>query len=197
MLECIRPFSQRKGVSKYDDLAEAAQCPWLDLLTDRELKCLENVSSRQRRPVGVVDLSQSGEKRNSPFCEYGSPCVTPKARLFCLQRNRLLTAVEKCALQGIRAPQHVLRKFGSEFLSDLAGNAFCAPMMLVVVMALLCVSARNEIEDQKAGVVEPAEEAAQRDSDASSGDSDGDSKGSNASDGFMSEMASIMMSQED
>ena len=40
--------------------------------------------------------------------------------------------------------REVLKSFSFEFLGDLAGNAFCAPMMTIILMAFFTIYARKE-----------------------------------------------------
>ena len=44
--------------------------------------------------------------------------------------HRLLLGVEKLALQGVFPKQSVVAQCSDQFLGDLAGQAFCAPVVL-------------------------------------------------------------------
>jgi hypothetical protein len=60
-----------------------------------------------------------------------------------LQRLRPLLGIEKCALQLIPVSDQAAQDFGQTFLADLAGNAFCVPMMVLLVIGLVTISGRS------------------------------------------------------
>ena len=60
-----------------------------------------------------------------------------------LERLRLLVPLERCALQGIPVPPHILALFTRDFLNDMAGNSFCAPVINQMIIALLAVHAKK------------------------------------------------------
>jgi hypothetical protein len=55
------------------------------------------------------------------------------------ESGRLILGLEKCALQGIFVDPSVACQFDDKFFHDLAGNAFCAPVILVIVVSILVV----------------------------------------------------------
>ena len=97
----------------WEDPIVAAQAPWTNLMTDREISVARSVGP------GIADISQnsyrssgSGEGDNAK-----ASCVTPGGRFFCTDKNRFRFSggCEKAALQGIVQPRRILNKFGHNF----------------------------------------------------------------------------------
>jgi hypothetical protein len=60
-----------------------------------------------------------------------------------VETRRLMTGVEKCAAPGIYVPADAIydNDFPDSFFADLAGNAFCGPVVLNIMVAYLVVLA--------------------------------------------------------
>ena len=63
------------------------------------------------------------------------------SRLWDFDLERLLVGVEHCAMQGIFISEDVWNAFDQDdkFFRELAGNAFCAPVVLLIVLAIFTV----------------------------------------------------------
>jgi hypothetical protein len=125
----------------------ASQCPWLDVLTDRQRQVFDKLKFTK-----VADLGQSEGRTPSPN-GVEIPCIIPNSRLWVRltthtlqgpqESGRLMLGIEKCAVQGIFMDESWEADFDEVFKNDLAGNAFCGPVMLVVVIALLLTVAKK------------------------------------------------------
>lgn len=103
----------------------------------------------------IIDLSQSLWRMSLPP-PGRSNVVTPNGRLFDTKRCRLLTGLEKMALQGIFYKSAACRNWPPSLLGDLAGNAFqtnCC--MSVVIVALLSVSTLSAASSRGGDIERP------------------------------------------
>ena len=134
VLERNVPFvtCPRARSSKWCDPV-AASNKWYDLLTARERECL-----RTKSAIGIADLSQT-EKRDGNQSDAGCPCVTPHGVYWHMSHERLLTPIERCALQGVCIPRRLLAMFDAAFYNDMAGNGYCCPVLMSLVIGLLHV----------------------------------------------------------
>jgi hypothetical protein len=66
------------------------------------------------------------------------PCITPNAYLCCSTEQRRLQGREVFAYQGLHIDDYPANaEFPEHLLRDLAGNAFAAPVFLMVLLAVL------------------------------------------------------------
>jgi hypothetical protein len=94
-----------------------------------------------------VDFSQSKGTQGED-AKHGASCVgcvTPHGVQWLLaqDRQRPMLGNEKCALQGIGVNIDMYTRYGGNFFSDLAGNAFRPPVVLMLIMGLLVVLGRK------------------------------------------------------
>ena len=155
---------KRMGNDKWADPMVAATNQWLDLLTPRERDIMKGVET------GVVDVSQSASFA-TPNTRGPVPCVTPGAKFWDADRERLLTGVEKAVFQGIIHKRDVYEQFDKDFWHDLAGNSFCSPVVTLIILSWLSVLAQEEISDDD---VMKAEEVAMEAADSKLYDEDCD-----------------------
>ena len=161
---------------------------WVDILTDRERRCLTVTTNR----TGVLNLSQDQDR--GAVTDDGCPCVTPKGVYFSMDRARLLVAIEHCALQCMRFDPSVLDRFSWSFLHDLAGNGFNGGVMSVFIISLLITYARRHVQANPVVVPVPAP-ASDITSDAPPTFSDDDAllvEGLNAHDDFLGQCDDLL-----
>jgi hypothetical protein len=131
--------------------------PGLRRLTSRQLDLIrtEGVAIPDlSEPPALMDISQERE----PKAFRGiSPCVTPKGMLYHSQQCRRLCGYEALRLQGFLFPLggerdlKLRNDFESEFLHNLAGNAFSVHCALASVLAAVTTLAVAVGSDSDAG----------------------------------------------
>jgi len=139
----------------WQDPVHSAQYPWFDILSERE----RDMVSRSPAGFTLRELSQQMDRGSAaPRTDDLFPIVIPRSLIWNDEQQRLVVAVEKLAAQGITIDRETAAKFTEEELSDLAGNAFCMPTFLIVVVSVLLVLAQkyNEV-DQGGAADEPAD----------------------------------------
>ena len=71
-----------------------------------------------------------------------APTITPSGVVWLGHRCRLMSGIEKLALQGIFVPSEATQRWGNSLLADMAGNAFCAcNCMVFCLLALIGLGA--------------------------------------------------------
>ena len=123
--------------------------PAYTTLTARTRQLLDLAGVEFPHPVPACVSIDQGEC--SMFAN-GAPTITPSGMIWLAHRCRLLTGVDKLALQGIYVPHEVGQEWGDSFLSDLAGNAFSTGNVAVFVILSLVVmaAAENATEQSRA-----------------------------------------------
>ena len=160
--DCCEPATKRARTSsscKWVERHEADHADWLEMATiSQEMLALypglRALSTRERdliackqlalptQEAGTVDVSQ--QESRSGFHRGGSGCVTPSMRLLLTHLCRLTHGVEAIQMQGIHYgdQHHKLKDFPSDFLQNIAGNAFHMRMCAISLVAALSVVAR-------------------------------------------------------
>ena len=147
---------RRVGATKrhnYTDSSKAAFFPWLDTLLPRELAQLQNIPESVK--ARLADISQ-----NSDFACLSRAdahelvqCITKLAKLWDFDSHRVLLGLEVAAIQGIAISRDEASRYSDLMLSQLAGNAFCGPLVLTLLIAMLLVAAQLD-NDSRSAVVE-------------------------------------------
>ena len=137
---------RRKGaqpLNRYADPQLASQLPWLDTLTPRETSCLTSVPDSA--PARSVDISQDKDRAflSGPDAAAVIQCIAKVARIWDTVLDRLWVPHELCAFKGILISRAEAEKWDADLLSDLAGNAFCGPLVLILIMCLIIADAKQ------------------------------------------------------
>lgn len=115
--------------------------PWFHLLTPREQDILLLHLCHYPYPgpaEGVVTVQTSGTF--SRLVTHAVPTQVPNAKFWLVARDRLQTGAEAIMLQGVDLvdiPSFGIGSHTSNFLQDLAGNAFCVRQFVVWLLACM------------------------------------------------------------
>ena len=113
--------------------------PGYQKLTERTKQLLDLAGMQFPHPsVTCVTIDQTDVGVHTNI----APTITPSGSIWLGHRCRLMTGIEKLALQGIYVPESAAELWGDAFLGDLAGNAFCAAnAMIFIIMSMVGISA--------------------------------------------------------
>lgn len=109
--------------------------PWWATLSDRMQQLVSRLEPTVTCRHAIASLATSESYNESLRADDISPCVTPGAKLWHFGRRRLLTAVEKAALQGIFLSAVEINRYDEKFASELAGDALCSLNFMSVLVA--------------------------------------------------------------
>ena len=128
--------------SPVKSLVELADVPGLRLLKNWQfdILLLLGVLEFPSKTRCMIDLSQSLNRARMSTTGDIIGCVTPKMHQWLTDRARFLHGSEALALQGIHygpRQEHLTNEYSSEFLQDLAGNAFHSGCMAATVIATI------------------------------------------------------------